>query len=162
MTEDKASYKIDTKFNYEDGVLEINIPEILAQLDQEDLESIAQLHAFESAIWNEIKRGLRDEFTTQNYNSNIHRLRIELLSGDGADRVLKNTVAGILRDQTSAEHYMKHYRDAYWKLRNWCWDRENLTPDQRNAMPDEAKKHEHPPRVKDADVEKAIAKAKGK
>lgn len=158
MTEDKASYKIDTKFNYEDGVLEINIPDILAQLDQDDLKSIGQLHAFDSAIWNEIERRLRDEVTSSNFNGNLHKLRIELFVGDGSDRILRKLVHGILFDKNSAERGKDFYRKNYWQLRRWC--NENLTLGKQRTMPDEIKM-EDATYVKDVDVEKAIESAGG-
>ena len=161
--EEKTAYKIDTKFNYEDGVLEINIPEIIAQLDEEDREALARLHTFESVMWEELKRAVRDDYATQTYYSTIHKLRIEMLSGDGADKILKKTVRGILIDLSRAEHYSKHNRDALWKLQQWCQDVMSFEERQRLKMPTvpQVPHSEHPPRVKDADVEKAIAEAKG-
>ncbi len=159
MTDDRATYPVKAKYNYEDGTLEINIPEIIADLDEEDREELARLHTFDSAIWEEIKRSVKNQVASDGYYDTIHRLRIELLSGDGADKVLKATVRGILSDMKNVKRSAKYYRDKYIEMRRWCGD--NLSLEQRSKMPDEVEWDDWQ-YIRDADVDKAIAEAQEK
>lgn len=157
MTDDRNTYPVKAKYNYEDGTLEINIPEIIADLDEEDREELARVHAFESAIWEEIKRSVKNDVASEGFYDTIHRLRIELLSGDGADRILKKTVRGILSDLDSAKRSAKHYRDSCFEMRRWVND--NIPREERADMPDEVEWGKIT-FVRNADVDKAIAEAK--
>lgn len=154
--DDKSTYKVEVKYNFEDGVLEIDIPKVFAQLEEDDREMLAQLHAFDSAIWEEIKRCLRRGHASSNYNRYIHKLRLELLSGDDADQILSKTVRGVLFDKDSAERGERFYRDNYWQLRNWCWN--NLPQELKREMPPEVER-DKPATIKAKDIEEAIAKA---
>ena len=157
--DDKSTIKINTKYDYAEGVLEINIPDIIAELSEDDREELAKLHSFDSAMWEELKRCLMNGIASENYNRYIHKLRIELLSGDGADRVLRETVRGILWDLNSAKTAKKHYCEQYWAINRWCQD--NLSHEQRREMPKNIK-WEETPRVRKGDVDKVIAKAGSK
>lgn len=154
--DDKTTYKIKADYDYVDGTLEINIPDIIAELSEEDRKALAELHTFDSAMWEVIKNSLRNELTSEGFNSILHKLRIELLSGDGADPILKKTVRGILFNLDSAKREAKYYRDNYFRMYRWCGD--NLSHDQRHDMPKEIKR-EKATSITNEDVEKAIAEA---
>lgn len=154
--DDKTTIKVNTKYDYSEGVLEINIPDIIAELSEDDRKELARLHLFDSAMWEELKRCLRTEIASENYNGTIHKLRIELLSGDGADSILRETVRGILHDLNSAKANKDLYRKRYWAIRNWCWD--NLSIDQRREMPRDIER-EKTPRVRKEDVDKVISES---
>jgi len=157
--DDKSTIKVNTKYDYSEGVLEINIPDIIAELSEDDREELAKLHLFDSAMWEELKRCLRTEIASENYNGTIHKLRIELLSGDDTDGILRQTVRGILHDLNCAKTNREYDRKRYWAIRNWCWD--NLSHEQRREMPRDPDR-EDLPRVRKEDVDKVISEAGSK
>jgi len=154
--DDKNTYKIEAKYDYVEGVLEINIPDIIAELPEDDRKELSKLHLFDSAMWEELKRCLRTGIASENYNGTVHKLRIELLSGDGANSILRETVRGILHDLNSAKASGDRYRKQYWAIRNWCWN--NLSHEQREGMPRDIE-WEDTPRVRKEDIDKAISEA---
>jgi len=160
VMDEKTYLNTKAKYDCETGVLEINIPDIIADLPNEDRAELAKLHLWDSILWQELKNSVTNEYTTESYNSSIHRLRIEILTGEGAEKMIKNTISGILSDQKSAAHYSKKYRDALWKLERWCSD--NLTWDQREGMPRMERGKDYPPSVGQAEIDDVMSKIKGK
>ena len=157
--DDKSTFKIKAKYDYSEGTLEINIPDIIAELSEDDRKDLSKLHLFDSAMWEELKRCLRTEIASENYNGTIHKLRIELLNGDDADDILRQTVRGILHDLNCAKANKKHYYEKYWTLYRWC--RDKLRFDQRRDMPKDPDR-EKVSRVRKEDVDKVISEAGSK
>ena len=155
--EDKSTFKIEAKYDYSEGILEINIPNILSELPEDDRKDLSKLHLFDSALWEELKRCLRTGIASESYNGTIHKLRIELLTGEDSDRILRETVRGILYDLNNAKANKRHYYEKYWALYRWCQD--NLSGEQRRTMPRDPDR-EDVPRVLKEDVDKAIAEAR--
>lgn len=157
--DDKSTFKIEAKYDYSEGTLEINIPDIIAELPEDDRKDLSKLHLFDSALWEELKRCLRTEIASENYNGTIHKLRIELLTGDDTDRILRETVRGILHDLSNEKVNKKHYYKKYWAFYRWCQD--NLSGEQRRKMPRDPDR-EDVPRVRKEDINKVISEAGSK
>ena len=157
--DDKTAFKINAKYDYSEGILEINIPDIIAELPEDDRKELSKLHLFESALWEELKRCLRTGIASEGFNGTIHKLRIELITGEDADCILHETVRGILQDLNYAKSRNEYNRKRYWAIRNWCWD--NLSHEQRMTMPRDPDR-EDVPRVRKEDVDKAISEATNK
>jgi len=41
--EDKSTFKIEAKYDYSEGILEINIPDIIAELPEDDRKELSKL-----------------------------------------------------------------------------------------------------------------------
>ena len=106
--------KVDDK-----GNLTINACDLFETLEDDSKKEIIAALAWESPMWDELKRGIREEFAGENYNVDIYRLRLAFLQDEDIDKNIKDLIRELLSINKRLNSQMNDWRDAYYKWYHW-------------------------------------------
>jgi hypothetical protein len=103
----------------ENGKISFDLLDLLTDLEGEEKDAIVEHFAWHDAIWEEIKRLVRDEFAAKNYNSKIHELRLEFLRSDGVKENIARVVESLLEEITHLENQRRDLQKNIWRWESW-------------------------------------------
>lgn len=112
----------------ENGKVSFDLLDLLIELEDEAKEEIVCHFAWHDAIWDEIKRLVRDEFAAKNYNSKIHELRIEFLRSDSVKENIAHVVESLLEQITHLENSNRDIQKTLWRWESWYRERYEFQP----------------------------------
>lgn len=139
-----------TEIDPQTGELKIDIAELLAQLDDEVKLEIAKSHTWESVMYREIKDAVLNGYASANYNSDIYNLRVAFLTGEGADRRIREAVRDILEEVKQARSDCSRWQEAFWKIYH-AWPE-----DLAGRCPVDYLKYTDAKNVTDAELDEAL------
>ena len=101
------------------GKLELDmydiITEVVGNTDDEKLEELIRMFGFQKRILKMVSVALAEEFSRENYNTNIHEAR-ELFLQHIKQEEIKFYASKIVN---TVDNY-KRTHASYWELYNWC------------------------------------------
>ncbi len=91
------------------------ITEVVGNTDDENLEELISMFGFQKRIFKMVSVALAEEFSRENYNTNIHEAR-ELFLQHIKQEEIKFYASKIVN---KLDDY-KRSHEAYWQLYHWC------------------------------------------
>ena len=112
--------KVDEK-----GNLSINAYDLFASLEEDIQKEIIDGLVWESPMWKEIERLVKEEYAGENYNDTIYRLRLLFLQDKDVDENIRNVIHELLTINKRLNKQLNDWRDAYYKWCRWHNDKYN-------------------------------------
>jgi len=116
----------------ENGNITVNLIGILERMSDTSKQQVIEHFAWHSPIWNELVRGVRNEYAAENFNAGIYEMRLAFFQGDNVPEALRETVKSLLNAIKHLNERERAYTAALAKWRLW-WDR-NM-PAHRQPVP---------------------------
>ena len=98
------------------GDININIVDILDQMNDEDKQEIIEYFAWQSPIWNELLRGIKEEYSSEHFNGSIHRMREAFFQGEDVDYSLRRVIDSFM---STVLHLQQKVREQEKRLLAW-------------------------------------------
>jgi hypothetical protein len=76
--------------------IQLDLYELIDEIDPETKEEIISAFAWQSPIWNEIKRQFCESYAAENMNHKIHELRLLFFQDGNAPEALRQTIKSLL------------------------------------------------------------------
>ncbi len=110
----------DIKIKVDDkGNLTINACDLFETLEDDSKKEIIAALAWESPMWDELKRGIKEDFAGANYNDEIYKARLAFLQGKDIDRNIKNIIRELLSINKRLNSQLGEWKDTYYKWYHW-------------------------------------------
>ena len=108
---------VNVKLRSEEGVVELDLSELLSRLSPESITDLIETLAWESLIAEELIRSCREDYASKTFNSNIAEIRNSILTDESAPEVIRHWARGLLHDLSHANQDAERYKSAYLKTR---------------------------------------------
>ena len=97
------------------GKLEIDALDLFELLSVEQQEILLQDNARNSIVWEEVERIVATDVSSRNYNSDIHRVRQNIIANHMGE-ILRRWLEGMLYQFQIEQRKAEHYSRSYWTL----------------------------------------------
>jgi hypothetical protein len=111
-----------------DGKLQVDLCALFEEMDTDEKNAVIAHLAWDSPIFEELKRGVREEYAGENYNDTIYRLRLAFLQDEDVHDKISETVKQLLRTIKHLRNERDGYSDRFWKYHHWYRDHFDATP----------------------------------
>lgn len=111
--------KHDIKIDYRGNML-INIFQLIDELPDEYKQELLNEGGWMSFYTKAMAEDIINEFSSSNYNSQIHEFRTMLLNSDVMPEIIRNWVKAVIREKDTAIDYQEYWRQAYSDIYHWA------------------------------------------
>jgi hypothetical protein len=140
--------KFEMKIDPDKGTVTIDLLQWFTTLTPEAREVIYP--CWEDLAYEHIRDMTVNRFSGENYDSAIHKLRLDILQSEDAPEMIRNLVSSLLQELDQAKAEKKRWDKAYHDLHR-AWREE-----QRSEMPDYPS-YEYQPRRSEVEIDAYIA-----
>ncbi len=132
----------DIKIKVDDkGNLTINACDLFETLEDDSKKEIIAALAWESPMWDELKRGIKEDYARPSWNDDIWKLRLAFLQGEDIDVNVRDAIRELLSINKKLNVDMNKWRDAYYKWYHW-WSNYTRYDDKARPLPSDAPGYE--------------------
>lgn len=114
------------------GKIQFDLDELIDELDPETKKKIISIFAWESPVWEEMKRQLSEEYASRSTNSKVYEMRLALFQSENAPEALRQTIGALLDTikHLQAKERAESIANGKWRM----WYHENM-PAHRQPVP---------------------------
>lgn len=140
--------KFTVKMDPNTGALTLDFTEWFTELSTEKKQELFPY--WEDIAYEQMEDLIRNRFSAPNYNSIIHKMRMDILTSDDAPEVFREVIRTLLGEVDQAKAKAKASDKAFWNLYH-SWP-EQLRHERPHIMPE----HTSTPMKTDVDADEYI------
>ena len=108
--------EMEIQLNLEDGKITIDIFAYLRELPEEQRTELLWNHDYWGFVYPSLLKELREGFSRESYNADLHKFRVSLLTSDHAPQMIKEFVTTIIADSVQRIKYLQTWYNAMFNL----------------------------------------------